>query len=354
LGIKEELVREVTSAIQEHIERKTAESVDNLWQKGQRAMKNLQQQQVNQTQHLQSQLLQCAEAHQELQRENAMLRSGLEALMKHLTLVFGAPAHMHGAPPGMPGCMPPGVPTAPPPCTPTAAGSAASPSPFFPQTPAAAAAKTPQCPPEAATSKSAGEPSLEDFHTPAGSPLRGEKSAAEELGVGPSPTPALNAIPGFPIGSSSSGGTGSDTASSVGASPLAGTGKAPTFSLTLRRADNVPLGLDVIGEKDQDFLLVEGIRLGGAVEAWNRQCHPDSREIRRGDRIVMINESKDAESMREECLKKHLLRMTVSRALAEPGVASSTPAAATGLAGLRADANEFVPQALMPATSATS
>lgn len=356
-GLKEELVREVTSAVREHIEQKTTDAVDTLWQKGQRAMQNLQQQQLKQTAQLQSQLVACAEAHQQLQRENAMLRSGLEALMKHLTLVFGPPPHMVMPP----ATMPPGVPSgAPPPRTPTSAASAASASPFFPQTSASASPKTApttQCPQDAPASKTSGEPSIEDFHTPAGSPLRGAPSAAEELGAGPSPVPALAAVPPFSVApGSSSGGTGADVASppaavllpagavsaaiSLPTEAVSTPTQALTFSLTLRRADNVPLGLDVIGEKDQEFLLVEGVRIGGAVEAWNRQCHGDAREIRKGDRIIMINGAKDAESMREECLKKHLLRMSVIRSPRN----KASPLAAQG-AGMRAEASEFVPKA---------
>lgn len=118
----------------------------------------------------------------------------------------------------------------------------------------------------------------------------------------------------------------------------------------------MPLGLDVIGEPNVEWLLVEGIRLGGAVEAWNRQCHGDAREIRTGDRIIMINGAKDADSMRDECVKKHLLKMTVVRgapaAVAAPPAPTSaavSAAAASGNAvssmGLRAAAHEFVPQA---------
>lgn len=349
-------MREVTAAVRDHIEQKTASAVDSLWEKGQRAMQNLQQQQLDRTALLQSQLLQCSDAHQQLQRENAMLRSGLEALMKHLTLVFGAPPHMprmpHGAPPG----MPPGM---PPPCTAMAPETNVSPTPQTEQSTAAFSQTGADAP--APSARAAAEPSVEDFHTPAGSPLRAVLSAAEELGAGPSPTPGLSAIPGFPIESSSSGGTGSlspgSSASALTSTPSAAVGaghqaQVPSFSLTLRRADNVPLGLDVAGDSDSDTLLVEGIRLGGAVEAWNRQCHGDSREIRRGDRIIMINGSKDAESMRDECLNKHLLRMSVVRGPpAEHGAAARAPtsaavsAAANSGGSLRAEADEFVPQA---------
>jgi len=338
-GLKEELVREVTAAVREHIEWKTAAAVDTLWQKGQRAMQHLQQQQLNQTSQLQSQLVACADAHQQLQRENAMLRSGLEALMKHLTLVLGAPPHAAGMPPG----MPPGI---PPPCTAGATGVAQSgPAPSQANAESNAVSST-------RTLKRA-ESNTSDggvFLTPFGTPVPGAPSAAEEFAAELA-APGLSALAGFPVGPSSFGGTGSETPSPnpmavAAASAAAASSQAPCFSLTLRRADNVPLGLDVVGDPNSDALLVEGIRLGGAVEAWNRQCHGDSREIRRGDRIIMINGVKDADSMKEECLNKHLLRMSVVRGEAAshtPTSAAVAAAAASGSGGLRAEAHEFVP-----------
>lgn len=330
-GLKEELVREVTAAVREHIEWKTAAAVDTLWQKGQRAMQHLQQQQLNQTSQLQSQLVACAEAHQQLQRENAMLRSGLEALMKHLTLVLGAPPHAAGMPP-------PGI---PPPCTPGATGVAAS---SQANADSNAASSTRTLKREVSNTSEGGV-----FLTPFGTPVPGAPSAAEEFAAELA-APGLSALPGFPVGPSSVGGTGSETPSpnpaAAAASAAAAALQAPCFSLTLRRADNVPLGLDVVGDPNSDALLVEGIRLGGAVEAWNRQCHGDSREIRRGDRIIMINGVKDADSMKEECLNKHLLRMSVVRGEAAshtPTSAAVAAAAASGSGGLRAEAHEFVP-----------
>lgn len=94
---KDAIVREVTQAVREHVEFKTATAVDALWQRGQRAMQYLQQQQASQAEMLQGQLAACAQSYQNLERENAILRNSLEALMKHLTLVLGPPAH----------CMPP-------------------------------------------------------------------------------------------------------------------------------------------------------------------------------------------------------------------------------------------------------
>merc|ERR1712194_323021 len=86
-----------------------------------------------------------------------------------------------------------------------------------------------------------------------------------------------------------------------------------TFVFTLLRADNVPLGLQVDGESGDRFLAVLQVQPGGAVEAWNRQCAGEIREIRAGDRIVKINNADEADAMREQCKSKLLLKLSVER-----------------------------------------
>merc|ERR1740139_183906 len=70
--------------------------------------------------------------------------------------------------------------------------------------------------------------------------------------------------------------------------------QSPTFQLILRRADNVPLGLDVRGDPEEKTLVVESVRSGGAVEAWNRQCADNCRVVKAGDQIVKINDAEDS------------------------------------------------------------
>lgn len=344
--LKENLVREVSQAVREHIESKTSAAVDTLWQRGQKAMKYMQQQQTTQSEQLRGQLAACAESYRNLERENAALRSGLEALMKHLTVAFGPPPHMQPHPP------------------------------FFTQ-PSPASAGLPK------TSVASLQIDTEDFHTPAVSPLR--SPAADELSAQQPLTPQLPHIPGFPssaadtstmarscnadvvaAASASSGGTGSEpaglpedtatvvtTATPPSLSPPPSTGNssaATTFSLTLRRADNVPLGLDLRGSAGESCLVVEAVRPGGAIEAWNRQCAGDTREMRIGDKIILINGASDADSMQEQCSSKYLLRMTVLRGSSADSeqqpdgtLQMQLERSASG-SGLRADADEFVPQ----------
>jgi len=116
----------------------------------------------------------------------------------------------------------------------------------------------------------------------------------------------------------------------TGPEPIKGATAETQFNVTLRRADNVPLGLEVRSDDGTPHLMVEGVRPGGTVEAWNRQCAGDVKEIRPGDVILQINGAEDADSMREECQARYLLKMKVKR--------RTLPSMS-----LRADAKEFVP-----------
>lgn len=86
-----------------------------------------------------------------------------------------------------------------------------------------------------------------------------------------------------------------------------------TMSITLRRADDVSLGLDLEGETGGSFLCVRGLRPGGAVESWNRLNQGSDRDIRPGDRIIRINEAEEVDAMLDNCRQKLLLRLLVQR-----------------------------------------
>merc|ERR1712232_891577 len=44
------------------------------------------------------------------------------------------------------------------------------------------------------------------------------------------------------------------------------------FEIQLRKADGVDFGLNVSLQTNDNSLVVEGVILDGAVDAWNRQC----------------------------------------------------------------------------------
>lgn len=93
-----------------------------------------------------------------------------------------------------------------------------------------------------------------------------------------------------------------------------------TFTFTLRKADGVPLGLDVSHAKGGRGLRVEKVQAGGAVEAWNRQCpntgcEAENRLVQPGDMVVAVNNvSGEPSAMLNECRNKQLLCMTIIRA----------------------------------------
>lgn len=341
--MKEELIREVTDAVREHIELKTSSAVDVLWQRGQKALHQMQQNQLNQTATLRAQLEAHADMQKKLEHDNAMLRQALEALVTRLSGVLSQPQTAQGphfSPPPQPehpsmmastfaaaaaaavskASKPVAVPTSE-----TAQTTTSTSSEKVASIPARTAAKTSEakrvsfdCKPDNI------EPEAETFHTPAGSPQRTVPQVSE--GVPPSTStaataqlPSVPSMPGFPAPTT--------------ATPAPDqTSSAPTFQVILRRADNVPLGLDVRGDANETCLIVESVRAGGAVEAWNKQCTDTKRMIKTGDHIVKINDAEDSDSMREQCISKFLLRIVVARGQLPPG------------GNLRADADEFVPR----------
>lgn len=351
---KQELVREVTAAVRDHIEWKTAAAVESLWKRGQQAIQYMEQQHTSETERLHSQLAACAESYRSLERENAMLRSNLEALMKHLAMVFGPPPHFRQQGP---------MGFNPTPLTPDAVQAQAPRTPAH--TPEAAEAPGPQQMPSTVVSKAADTLQTSDF-----------EGCQEEDELLPAPQPATPRTPSTSAAGRTSGlacGTVAAVATTMSAPSVAAVSSgataataavpaavpAPlaTFTLTLRRADSVPLGLDIAGETGGKFLIVAAVRPGGAVEAWNRQCLGEMREIRPGDRIIGINGVEDADGMREECLKKHLVKMTVQRAVSFPSNPTSCArptTLASASVGLRADASEFVPEAVVAAATAAA
>lgn len=316
---KDDIVKEVTSAVREHIDLKTTAAMEALWHKGQKAMQFIQQQHQQQTEKLQSQLVACTDNYRKLERENVLLRANLEALMSHLTMLVSL------SPPG---------PSPSPNWTPSPLGS--GPSPFFPWNPGMAAAMASK----AAGAEAAASP-RDDGWVPVSLPNTPKQSDSTSSGPGLSDAAAARwtekgAVPAEPE-------AGEKALTSEAAvrrdwvtitRPKAKEAQTQTFTLTLRRADTVPLGLDVVGEDGGGCLTVQSIRPGGAVEAWNRQCPGELREIQPGDRIVCINDHEDATAMREECLTKHLVKMTVVRTVSKPPPQTS----------FRAEALSFIPE----------
>lgn len=93
------------------------------------------------------------------------------------------------------------------------------------------------------------------------------------------------------------------------------------YSFIIRKADGVPLGLDLTPTKtkNKDGLRIDGIHAGGAIEAWNKQCPspeevPSSRAIVPGDVLVQVNQAYgNKDEMLNECKSHHLLWLAFLR-----------------------------------------
>lgn len=88
------------------------------------------------------------------------------------------------------------------------------------------------------------------------------------------------------------------------------------FGFTLRKADDCSLGLDVDHTDVGNYLKVTGVKAGGAMQAWNKQCvggRAAEKAIVAGDKIVKVNNATTATEMLRECREQKLLRFTVQR-----------------------------------------
>mmetsp|Transcript_2117 Transcript_2117/g.4841 ORF Transcript_2117/g.4841 Transcript_2117/m.4841 type:complete len:371 (+) Transcript_2117:63-1175(+) len=324
------LVREVTDAVCEHVDAKTASAVDGLWQRGQQAILRLQEQQLTQTMEFPGQLAQCAEAHRQLERENAALRACLEEVIQQITHTFGPSAFLP-TPSYGPGVAP-GMPRAP------------------------AFHRAPQSPQKDPTFEARNglrdctirRPEAQDYFSvpelgrgPLGMAGRSHLDMPWGFGGLPGGLPGGfgGLPPGFgghpergprlsdPAAAVAAGGGAGGTAQPTGIPAAGAIGQqAGTFTFTLRLAENVGLGLEFQGTTGVEALTVMEVTSDGAVEAWNRQCTGDSREIRRGDQIVRINAAEDAVAMHAECNSKRVLRITVKRGTGEGAGASNAMA----------------------------
>jgi hypothetical protein len=102
------------------------------------------------------------------------------------------------------------------------------------------------------------------------------------------------------------GGGSDDTASTITPpdSP-----ELPSISLTFRRLDGQPLGLEVRPDCDRNCLHVERIQKGTVADAWNKQCIGEPRAILPGDRVISVNGVTTVDEMRQEFSKKLLLKI---------------------------------------------
>jgi len=127
------------------------------------------------------------------------------------------------------------------------------------------------------------------------------------------------------------------------------------YKFTLRRADNVQVGLETFHNIGEKALRVQGVTPGTAIDAWNRQCDTGpaaGRNVMPGDTIVSVNSACAPMDMLSEMENKQLLKFTIVRGDADSEAtrpacqesAKSKGCVETRVPSvLRVDADEFVP-----------
>jgi hypothetical protein len=90
------------------------------------------------------------------------------------------------------------------------------------------------------------------------------------------------------------------------------------FSFTLRLADDVGLGIDLMPSlESKQSLVVRGILPNGALAAWNLQCFDGTmkqlKAVWPGDAIMEVNGKATCDDMLHQCRTSLLLKITVFR-----------------------------------------
>eukprot|EP00437_Effrenium_voratum_P013689 CAMPEP_0181446360 /NCGR_PEP_ID=MMETSP1110-20121109/26063_1 /TAXON_ID=174948 /ORGANISM="Symbiodinium sp., Strain CCMP421" /LENGTH=397 /DNA_ID=CAMNT_0023570433 /DNA_START=45 /DNA_END=1238 /DNA_ORIENTATION=+ len=316
----------ILEAIQElvlaEVEYKVQEKTEEMWNRGKQVVAQMKQRHQQTVQQHLDEIARLKKSSQDLEEENMRLNQLVHDLATGLTAVGGNYLNGKDLPYGSPdSCASTAVEE------PEASKQVEAATPFTPK---------PRTDPDTPPSALPEVPAFPLLSSPV--PLSAPISLAESLGQAtPQRTPVslMQSLIEMPSPFTVNG--------RAGAGMVGGNG---IFSFTLRKADGTELGLNVSHSNDDRVLCVEGIRPGGAVEAWNRQClGPGStfteKAVFQGDRIISVNQiCYDPNKMLQECKEKQLLKLTIARGNVS---LPSAPAQGPGSASLRADASEFVP-----------
>lgn len=306
---REAILEAIRELVLSEVEFKVQEKSEEMLMKGKEVVAQMQQRHREKMQQLVEEIGQCQLKQHELERENGRLKQTLHNLESQFTMIGNTYLN------GKDFASPESVST-------TEADTVEPPSSQVP----------PSTPQPRANYGSDDLPEVPTFPlspVPMGSPPA--ISIAESLGPStPQRTPVslLQSLTPMPSPFTVNG--------RAGAGLVGGCG---IFSFTLRKADGAELGLNVSHTSDDRCLCVEGIREGGAVEAWNRQCGVGTsfaeKAVFPGDRIISVNQvCYDPSKMLQECRDKQLLKLTIAR--------GNVPLPAPPQE-LRAEASEFVP-----------
>lgn len=92
-------------------------------------------------------------------------------------------------------------------------------------------------------------------------------------------------------------------------------GGGSVFQFTIRKADDVGLGVDFADSDEGSCLQVTAVK-PGAMQAWNKLCAGGpaaGKAVMPGDKVVKVNEATSTKDMRQECEQQKLLKFTVQR-----------------------------------------
>eukprot|EP00927_Polykrikos_kofoidii_P078846 TRINITY_DN75645_c0_g1_i1.p1 TRINITY_DN75645_c0_g1~~TRINITY_DN75645_c0_g1_i1.p1 ORF type:complete len:409 (-),score=77.29 TRINITY_DN75645_c0_g1_i1:159-1385(-) len=332
------------------VAQRVAEKMEEVWHRGKRVVNQTQQQNAEKLEQLADQVSRCVEQQKMLEDENRELKQMLAKLTTQASMVgavFGAipqiirtPKREANASPHS-DCVPNGVkePAFLSPSSSLTSGLAfvGNPLPDVPSfpfgTPNSPSGTGPLVSPKLVPTQSpVSDASLAAVSTPGRPALSG--SAVGQSARGPTQLSLASTVPCTPSKTAASMAAGTQSPAGVLHSFVANS----TFSFTLRKADNVELGLTVSHTDCNRYLLVECVQPDGAVEAWNRQSASLGKIVKRGDLILSVNGvSQDTGRMLEECKTKQLLKISICHAADELLMLSRQSSS------LRADAAAFVP-----------
>lgn len=310
----ESLIQAMREVVLAEVEQKVQGKVEELWAKGKQAFSQAQQKQREQMQRVLEEVAQCQARQASLTAENERLREALRTLSSKCSSLPGyvpdslaSPGStLAGTPPlqeepNYPAPFTP-IPFAPVGDFPSYGGEAGLPEvPVMPL--ASPGVGAPGCPAPLSLAEALGPPAA---------PLRTPLSLAESL------------VPE------------SDALDAVG-SPQR---QNRSFSVTIAKAPDSELGLDVSHEPGGKVLRVDGIRPTGAVKAWNQQCLASAtpeQAIAVGDKITSVNNvAADPVKMLKACVSQQTLSLEIERE------GPNTSPVRSGV--LRAEATEFIPR----------
>jgi len=322
---RQALMDDVRRAVLEEIDAKVAGKMKDLWAKGNKMLKQVEQENQQKNAKMLEEIEQCRLKQDSLKAEHEHLKRVLAGMVNHFNMLgamFGSSQSPKAVPP-MPASVVAGL----------AAASSANGSSAFTDAPTNSSAASSTTIQDSPSSVAGGAfpplPAVPDFPFPL---LPATATPTSANGVAAS-------CPPLPLSLAEALGSENGPSPSV---PVSLMGSLPAtqkvFSFTLRKADGTDLGLNVSHHEEDKALRVEGVRPEGAVEAWNRQCIGSifsEKAVCAGDRIISVNGvTHNPVKMLEECRDKQLLKITVLRGEAAPAAKPTT---------LRADASEFVP-----------